>query len=56
MLRTIGRQLLSRRDIGKVPACRTLAHYPIDETIFGLSEDQIQVNKVLLKCLFNNPN
>lgn len=44
MLRTIGRRLLSHSDIAKLPACRTLTHYPIDESIFGLTEDQIQVS------------
>lgn len=46
MLRTIGRKLLSQHDIAKLPTCRTLTHYPIDETIFGLSDDQIQVNNI----------
>lgn len=43
MLRAIGRNLLSHRGIAKVSVCRTLSHYPIDESIFGLTEDQIQV-------------
>lgn len=44
MLRAIGRSLLSHRDIAKLSVCRSISHYPIDETIFGLTEDQIQVN------------
>lgn len=29
------------------PQCRSMAHYPIDESIFGLTEEQQQVRALL---------
>lgn len=40
MLRVISRKLFSEP---KLIIQRSLSHYPIDETIFGLNEDQIKV-------------
>lgn len=42
MLRTLSGRLLSKYH-GNPIIQRFLSHYPIDETIFGLNEDQIKV-------------
>lgn len=44
MLRTLSRKLFCQNVIGKqIQPQRSLTHYPIDETIFGLTDDQIKV-------------
>lgn len=42
MLRTLSGRLLSKYH-GNPVIQRFMSHYPIDETIFGLNEDQIKV-------------
>lgn len=42
MLRTLSNRLLSKHYRNAIIQ-RSLSHYPIDETIFGLNEDQIKV-------------
>lgn len=53
------RHALSMKNIVKIskPNCRFMAHYPIDESIFGLTEEQqsvgiIEHNKWFLLLIF----
>lgn len=51
MLRTLTRNVFWQQSLGKqIQSLRYLAHYPIDETIFGLNEEQIKV--IFLHFLF----
>lgn len=43
MLRILSGRLLSNQSRNPIIQ-RFLSHYPIDDTIFGLNEDQIQVS------------
>lgn len=57
MLRTLSNRLLSKHYRNAIVQ-RSLSHYPIDETIFGLNEDQIKVrnkfeeNRWICSCKF----
>lgn len=54
MLRTLSGRLLLTNQCKPIVK-RFLSHYPIDETIFGLSDDQINVSILKTDISFDYP-
>lgn len=52
MLRTLSQRLFTNYNAKPIiQHFRFLSHYPIDETIFGLNDDQIKVSVLLFICV-----